>query len=90
MEYSDLFKQYGTRTESTEHRIWIHVKTPESITSTKDIEIYDRETSRTIAELERYAELLRQYRIDLAKRYAQLETMASDPARNTSYCLSIA
>jgi len=86
MEYSDLFKQYGTHTESTEHRIWIHVKTPESMKAAKDIDYYDRCTAQTIAQLERYAELLRQYRIDLAKRYAQLETMAYTDALSLERC----
>lgn len=76
MEYTDLFRRFGSPSTTAEHRVYIYVETPESLKSAKEISYRDHSAAQNIAEMEKYIELLKLYRIELARRYSQLETMS--------------
>lgn len=73
MSYRDHFK-YGHDGSATQ-QIWLHFQRPESIYSTDDIKRYDRTAAADIAQLEALIQDLKEYRRDLAGRFAALETM---------------
>lgn len=74
MTWQDLFRRYGQ--PSTEGRVEIrdYLLRPDQLTA-KDIKSYDDSAARTIVELEETAAALREYRLALATRYAELSTM---------------
>lgn len=74
MSYHEtLFRRYGS--PSTEGRVDIrdYLLLPEKLTE-NEIRRYDESAARTIAECEAAIEDLKEYRRDLAARYAQLTT----------------
>lgn len=74
MSYRDtIFRRYGS--PSTEGRVDIrdYLLLPEKLTE-NEIRRYDESAARTIAECEAAIEDLKEYRRDLAARYAQLTT----------------
>lgn len=76
MSYHDLFNLYGDgeRLEA-EHREFIYVRQPRRYKMPKDIARKDADIARQIARMERLIDDLRDYRVALAQRYAELETM---------------
>lgn len=74
MEWQDLFQRWGQ--PSTEARIEIrdYLLRPDQLTA-KEIKHYDESAEQTIKELEETAAALREYRLALAARYAELSTM---------------
>lgn len=74
MSYKEtIFHRYGS--PSTEGRVEIrdYLLLPEKLTE-KEIQRYDESAARTIAECEAVIQDLKEYRRDLAARYAQLTT----------------
>lgn len=74
MSYKEtIFRRYGS--PSTEGRVEIrdYLLLPEKLTE-KEIQRYDESAARTIAECEAVIQDLKEYRRDLAARYAQLTT----------------
>ena len=74
MEWQDLFQRWGQ--PSTEARVEIrdYLLRPDKLTA-KEIKHYDESAEQTIKELEETAAALREYRLALAARYAELSTM---------------
>ena len=74
--YHDLLKMYGDgeRLEA-EHREFIYVQQPRRYKTTEDIARKDADIARQIARMERLIDDLRDYRVALAHRYAELVTM---------------
>lgn len=74
MNWQDLFQRWGQ--PSTEARIEVrdYLLRPDQLTA-KEIKHYDESAEQTIKELEDTAAALREYRLALAARYAELSTM---------------
>ena len=74
MEWQSLFQRWGQ--PSTEARIEIrdYLLRPDQLTA-KEIKHYDESAEQTIKELEETAAALREYRLALSVRYAELSTM---------------
>lgn len=75
MGYENLLMQYGSRQPSAETRVYIYVQDPVKLATTYDIVCRDRNVVKTIEHLSRLIDDLTDYRIALAKRYSDLETM---------------
>ena len=60
----------------TDKRVWVNVTQPEIITSPASIKRADDNASYLIKELDGMIEALKEYRVRLAKRYGDLETMS--------------
>lgn len=75
MSYTDLLQQYGRPSESAEHRVYIYVRDPAKMSKAADVTYRDKAAAQQIAELERYIADLKDYRLALAARYAELDTM---------------
>ena len=75
MSYHDLFTMYGDEQETAEQRIYIYVQQPKRYKTTEDIARKDADIARQIERMERLIDDLRDYRVALAQRYAELETM---------------
>lgn len=74
--YHDLFNLYGDgeRLEA-EQRVYIYAQQPRRYKTPEDIAHKDADIARQIARMERLIDDLRDYRVALAQRYAELETM---------------
>lgn len=75
MSYHDLFKMYGSEQESAEQRVCIYVQQPRTLKTPHDVAWRDGQVSVEIKRLEAMIDNLRDYRVALAQRYAELETM---------------
>ena len=75
MSYHDLFTMYGDEQETAEQRIYIYVQQPKRYKTTEVISRKDADIARQIERMERLIDDLRDYRVALAQRYAELETM---------------
>lgn len=74
MSYRDtIFRRYGSPSKEGRVEIRDYLLLPEQLTEDK-IRYYDDSAARTIAECEAVIEALKEYRQDLAARYAQLTT----------------
>jgi len=74
MNYREMFR--NGRDDMAEKRVWIYFHRPEKMYQLKDVQSYDSSAQRDIKELEEMIEALKEYRIDLAKRYSELSTMS--------------
>lgn len=76
MSYHDLLNLYGDgeRLEA-EHREFVYVRQPKRYKTPEDIARKDADIARQIERMERLIDDLRDYRVALAQRYAELETM---------------
>lgn len=75
MSYHDLLTMYGDEQREAEQRVYIYVQQPQRYKTTEDISRKDADIARQIERMERLIDDLRDYRIALAQRYAELETM---------------
>lgn len=75
MSYHDLLKTYGGEQLEAEQRVYIYVQQPKRYKTTEDIARKDADIARQIDRMERLIYDLRDYRVALAQRYAELETM---------------
>lgn len=75
MSYHDLLKMYGSEQETAEQRIYIYVQQPNTLKTPHDIAWRDGQVAVEIKRLESMIDDLRDYRVALAQRYAELETM---------------
>ena len=75
MSYHDLLKTYGGEQLEAEQRVYIYVQQPKRYKTTEDIARKDSDIARQIERMERLIDDLRDYRVALAQRYAELETM---------------
>ena len=75
MSYHDLLKTYGGEQETAEQRIYIYLQQPKRYKTTEVIARKDADIARQIERMERLIDDLRDYRVALAQRYAELETM---------------
>lgn len=75
MSYHDLLTMYGDEQREAEQRVYIYVQQPKRYKTTEDIARKDADISRQIERMERLIDDLRDYRVALAQRYADLETM---------------
>ena len=75
MSYHDLLTMYGSEQETAEQRVYIYVQQPKRYKTTEDIASEDADIARQIERMERLIDDLRDYRVALAQRYAELETM---------------
>lgn len=73
MSYRNHFR-YG-HDGHAQRQLWINFTRPETIYETGDIKRYDRNAAGDIAQLESLLAELKEYRLDLAQRFAELETM---------------
>ena len=73
MNYREMFR--SSRDDMAEKKVWIYFHRPETMYQLKDVQSYDGSAQRDIKELEEMIEALKEYRIDLAKRYSELSTM---------------
>lgn len=74
MSYTDFFNTYG-RSDTAERRLWIYFHKPTSLYELDRVAYYDRDAAGKIAELQACIDALKEYRQDLAARYAELSTM---------------
>lgn len=75
MSYHDLLTMYGGEQLEAEQRVYIYVQQPKRYKTTEDIARKDADIARQIERMERLIDDLRDYRVALAQRYAELETM---------------
>lgn len=75
MSYHDLLTMYGSEQREAEQRVYIYVQQPKRYKSTEGIARKDADIARQIERMERLIDDLRDYRVALAQRYAELETM---------------
>ena len=75
MSYHDLLEMYGAEQREAEQRVYIYVQQPKRYKTTEDIARKDADIARQIERMERLIDDLRDYRVALAQRYAELETM---------------
>ena len=75
MSYHDLLKMYGSEQETAEQRIYIYVQQPHALKTPHDVAWRDGQVASEIKRLESMIDDLRDYRVALAQRYADLETM---------------
>lgn len=75
MSYHDLLKMYGSEQETAEQRIYIYVQQPHTLNTPHDVAWRDGQVAAEIKRLESMIDDLRDYRVALAQRYAELETM---------------
>nr|DAG57422.1 MAG TPA: hypothetical protein [Caudoviricetes sp.] len=75
VSYHDLLNLYGDEQREAEQRVHIYVQQPKRYKTPEDIARKDADIARQIARMERLIDDLRDYRVALAQRYAELETM---------------
>ena len=75
VSYHDLLTMYGSEQETAEQRVYIYVQHPRTLKTPHDIAWRDGQVAAEIKRLESMIDDLRDYRIALAQRYAELETM---------------
>ena len=75
MSYHDLLTTYGGEQLEAEQRVYIYVQQPKRYKTTEVIAREDADIARQIERMERLIDDLRDYRVALAQRYAELETM---------------
>lgn len=75
MSYHDLLKMYGSEQETAEQRIYIYVEQPHTLKTPHDVAWRDGQVAVEIKRLESMIDNLRDYRVALAQRYSELETM---------------
>lgn len=75
VSYHDLLTMYGSEQETDEQRIYIYVEQPHALKTPHDIAWRDGQVAVEIKRLESMIDDLRDYRVALAQRYAELETM---------------
>lgn len=66
---------YGAEQETAEQRVYIYVQQPHTLKTPHDVAWRDGQVSVEIKRLEAIIDELRDYRVALAQRYAELETM---------------
>lgn len=66
---------YGDEQREAEQRVHIYVQQPQQYKMPEDIARKDADIARQIERMERLIDDLRDYRVALAQRYAELETM---------------
>lgn len=75
MSYHDLLTTYGGEQLEAEQRVYIYVQQPRRYKATEDIARKDADIAHQIERMERLIDDLRDYRVALAQRYAELVTM---------------
>ena len=75
MSYHDLLTMYGDEQLEAEQRVYIYVHQPKRYKTPEDIAHKDADIALQIERMERLIDDLRDYRVALAQRYAELETM---------------
>ena len=75
MSYHDLLTMYGGEQLEAEQRVYIYVQQPKRYKAPEDIARKDADISRQIERIDRLIDDMRDYRVALAHRYAELETM---------------
>lgn len=75
VSYHDLLKMYGAEQETAEQRIYIYVQQPHALKTPHDVAWRDGQVAVGIKRLESMIDDLRDYRVALAQRYAELEVM---------------
>lgn len=75
MSYHDLLTMYGSEQETAEQRVYIYVQQPRTLETPHDVACRDGQVAVEIKRLESMIDDLRDYRVALAQRYAELETM---------------
>lgn len=73
--YHDLLTMYGGEQLEAEQRVYIYVQQPKRYKTPEDIARKDADIARQIERMQRLIDDLRDYRVALAQRYAELETM---------------
>lgn len=73
MAYSDWFRTSG-RGRGYDATIYIHARNPAELATGAEVSYWDRQAADKIATLEAQIAALREYRQELAVRYAYLET----------------
>ena len=76
MGYRDRLCRYGRPSELSEHIVRIYFQAPEAIRTAADVAGRDKWAADDISKLESLLADLKEYRLALAARYAELETMA--------------
>ena len=66
---------YGSEQETAEQRVYIYVQQPRTLETPHDVAWRDGQVAADIKRLESMISDLRDYRVALAQRYAELETM---------------
>lgn len=74
MSYREHFRYYGSGNDTCQRQMWILFYKPESIYDLSYIQQRDKYAADDIKKLESMIEDLKEYRQDLAKRYAELAT----------------
>ena len=78
MSYKDeIFTRYGHPSNDGEIKYSSYLTKPEAIKTLRDVEYNDKKAAEIIAKCKHLIDLMSDYRIDLATRYASLSTMTS-------------
>ena len=75
MRYNEMFTRYGSPSEQAEIYIRSYLTRPDKLDTAQRIKDYDKSAADTIQQCKELIEDLGLYRQDLARRYAELETM---------------
>lgn len=75
MRYNEMFTRYGSPSEQAEIYIRSYLTRPDKLDTAQRIADYDKSAAQTIERCKELIEDLGLYRQDLARRYAELETM---------------
>ena len=75
MRYNELFTRYGSPSEQAEVCVRSYLTRPDKLDTAQRIADYDKSAADTIQQCKELIEDLGLYRQDLARRYAELETM---------------
>ena len=75
MSYNELFTRYGSPSNEAEVHIRDYLIRPDKLDTAQRIADYDKSAAQTIERCKELIEDLVLYRQDLARRYAELETM---------------
>lgn len=76
MSYEKLFYKYGAPSQKADLNIRCYLLKPANLKETKNVAYYDDVAARCIMQCETIVQQLKEYRLALARRYAELETMA--------------
>lgn len=75
MSYRDYFNRWNSGSETGEIRIYHTIHKPEKLDTADRVSYYDGNAAAIITECQAIIDAMKEYRLDLAKRYAELETM---------------
>lgn len=79
-QFEQLFTKYGSPCKDViDKTLYLHFYHPEKLDKVSEVARYDKRAAEDIADLERYIEQLKVYRVALAERYNYIATAPTTP-----------